>query len=153
MELAELIEKLQDLDPDRVCRPGFQDPHSYRGYYDRLAFVPCEEAKVSEMLEAAKEANGSTYYGWKGGDFTMGDESFVHLAHEGCLGPRVTELLVRVMSGDALEDPDSARGYVEMGLSKAAIATFAAYGGVHGIDKAEDALNKFILENLKIDRS
>lgn len=53
---------------------------SYRGYYRDLnitvktrreAKLKNQEITVGEFLEMAKEANGKTFYGYKGGEFTM----------------------------------------------------------------------------------
>ncbi|HTN56799.1 MAG TPA: hypothetical protein VL043_00880, partial [Protaetiibacter sp.] len=61
MYLNELIEELSKRDPSTVVRQGFSNPHSYRGYYDQLAFEPTPNVTVGSMLAAAEEANGSTY--------------------------------------------------------------------------------------------
>jgi hypothetical protein len=46
---------------------------SYRGYYEMLAFEPTEEEHtVAELLVECEAANGKTFTGYKGGDFTMG---------------------------------------------------------------------------------
>jgi len=97
MTLKELIERLEAADYDMVVPKGFNNPHSYRGYYDELAFEPAENITVGEMLACAIEANGSTYTGWKGGEFTMGDYTNVHIAHMGECGDEVSQRLLDYM--------------------------------------------------------
>lgn len=80
MYLSELIERLEQEDPDLILSPGWHNPHSWRGSYSELAFEPKESATVAECLAAAREADGSTYQGWKGGDYTMHGYSEVYLA-------------------------------------------------------------------------
>lgn len=61
-----------NLVPEEFC--------SYRGYYEDLnltvitrseAISKNKEMTVGRLLEMAKEANGKTFYGYKGGEFTM----------------------------------------------------------------------------------
>ena len=58
MHLGLLIEELSKHDPAKRIRNGFKNPHSYRGYYDELAFEPCFETTVGDMLQAARAARG-----------------------------------------------------------------------------------------------
>ncbi len=52
------------------------EPHSYRGYYSDLSFETGDGfstvAQISAML---KSALGQTFEGYKGGDFTMGEDT------------------------------------------------------------------------------
>jgi hypothetical protein len=98
MELIELITTLEAADPDLVLPDGFTNPHSYRGFYEQLAFEPAENVRVGDMLADAKRALGTVYEGWKGGDFLMDEYTECWLAEEGhgggeTLGP----VLVRLM--------------------------------------------------------
>jgi len=86
MILKELIEFLQEWNRNIIVPLGFNNPHSYRGYYDELAFEPVENTTVGEMLDCAKEALGNTYTGWKGGDFKMGPCTEVYLSIRGEYG-------------------------------------------------------------------
>lgn len=83
MNLKELIARLEREPPAKRLKHGFNNPHSYRGDYFELAFDPVENITVGEMLAAAKEALGSTYQGWKGGEFTMNEVTECHIAEEG----------------------------------------------------------------------
>jgi hypothetical protein len=100
MNLEELIDFLSTRRPEIAVPLGFHNPHSYRGYYDCVAFEPLENTTVGEMLEVAKEALGSTYQGYKGGDFTMSEYTDVYLAEWGKTGEMIGEVLLRYMVGD-----------------------------------------------------
>lgn len=79
---------------------GFGRPHSYRGYYEQLAFEPVLATSVKAMLVAAESAIGTTYQGWKGGDFTMDEYTSVWLALEGDGGGETLgRLLLSLMLG------------------------------------------------------
>lgn len=97
--LRELIGTLKMYPEDQVVPLGFSNAHSYRGYYDQLAFEPTRDTTVGAMLREAEFANGSTYQGWKGGDYTMGLNTEVHLAHEGATGEEIGPILLELMLG------------------------------------------------------
>lgn len=99
MILDDLIKALEAADPDKVVPIGFENPHSWRGNYAELAFEPAANVTVRSMLEAAWEAEGTTYEGWKGGDYTMSLLSDVHLAERGDIGEPIGPLLLRYMLG------------------------------------------------------
>lgn len=94
MTLGELIDNLKRLDPSLVVEHGFVEPHSYRGYYDELAFEPARGMSIRSMLEAAESAVGTTYEGYKGGEYTMHEHTPVHLALYGTTGEPITSHLV-----------------------------------------------------------
>jgi hypothetical protein len=97
MYLQNLINLLEAADPTQVVPMGFHNPHSYRGYYRDLAFEPKEGAAVSEMLDCAKSALGTTYQGYKGGDFVMSEYTEVWLANEGDTGESIGPVLMNYM--------------------------------------------------------
>lgn len=106
MELRRMIEMLEAADPAMVVPNGFRNPHSYRGYYDDLAFEPAKNITVGEMLEAARSAEGATYQGWKGGDYTMHGYSDCWLSVEGeCSGDTISAMLL----GYILDEAERAR--------------------------------------------
>ena len=100
MNLGKLIAFLEKLDPDKAAHIGFGNPHSYRGYYHNVAFEIVRDTTVEQMLREAKSAVGSTYGGWKGGDYTMGEYSAVWLAEEGCTGETLGEFALLYMLGE-----------------------------------------------------
>ena len=80
--LGELIERLERGDPTRVLPVGFGSPHSYRGYYEDVAFEIKRDVTVGSMLDAARSALGATFQGWKGGDYEMGEYTGCWLVYE-----------------------------------------------------------------------
>lgn len=79
LTLGKLITALEGVNGDlRVvfdlmdpCSPS--EPISYRGYYSDLSFPPSDDpVMASDVLKWARDANGNTFEGYKGGDFTMG---------------------------------------------------------------------------------
>jgi len=101
MTLQDLIDRLEEEDPHHGVSIGFSNPHSYRGYYNELAFEPREDITVEDMLRSAREAKGSTYTGWKGGEFEMGEHTPVWIAERGCLGETIGPILLDYMLGYA----------------------------------------------------
>lgn len=99
MNLQQLIDALATADPNRVCPIGFTNPHSYRGYYDQLAFEPAHDVRVSDMLACATGAIGATYSGYKGGEFTMDASTDVWLAEYGSTGETIGPVLLAYMLG------------------------------------------------------
>jgi hypothetical protein len=71
MTLEELIDCLEQANSDMFVPMGFGHPHSYRGYYDQLAFEPVRNTTAGEMLVAARSALNKVFEGYKGGDFKM----------------------------------------------------------------------------------
>jgi hypothetical protein len=100
MTLGELIEFLEKRDPEKVVPLGFNYPHSYRGYYDQLAFEPAPKIKVSEMLVCTRESLGETYIGYKGGEFKMDKWTKVWLAYYGETGEEIGPVLLKYMVGE-----------------------------------------------------
>lgn len=100
MILKDLITFLEKRDPDLIVPIGFAKPHSYRGYYDDLAFEPAERVTVASMLACAKEAVGRTYIGYKGGEFRMSEYTEVWLAEYGDTGEGIGPVLLGYMVGE-----------------------------------------------------
>lgn len=97
MTLEELITALEAEDPNLVLPLGFTNPHSYRGYYYELAFEPAQNVTVGAMLADARAADGATYTGWKGGEYTMGSYTDCWLAVEGCVGETIGSHFLKLM--------------------------------------------------------
>jgi hypothetical protein len=103
MTLGQLIETLEKVaDKSQAVKLGFGRPHSYRGYYDQLAFEPKENVTVAEMLKDAKESLGETFMGYKGGYFTMDKYTDVWLANYGSCGEGIGPVLLSLMIGQDL---------------------------------------------------
>jgi len=99
MFLEELIDRLKKEDPNTRVPVGFHNPHSYRGDYFQVAFEPVENVTIGEMLECAKEALGTTYTGYKGGNFTMHGCTHCYLANRGRTGEEIGNILIDYMIG------------------------------------------------------
>lgn len=99
LSLGGIIARLEQEDPNRVLSIGFAEPHSFRGDYWQLAFEPRQNIRVGDVLEAARSAVGATYWGWKGGEYTMSESSTCWISYAGegsdnCIGPLLLELLL-----------------------------------------------------------
>ena len=88
--LGEMIARLEREPSEKVIRRGFLRPHSYRGFYEDLAFEPVENVPVRDMLECAKASLGKTYQGYKGGNYNMDERTSVWIAVYGDLGEPIT---------------------------------------------------------------
>lgn len=100
MYLGELISFLEKRDPSTSMPLGFGRPHSYRGDYSNVAFRPVRDTTVGEMLQAARSALGTTYHGYKGGDYEMHEYVKCHLAAWGECGEEIGPLLLAFMCGE-----------------------------------------------------
>lgn len=107
MTLDELTTLLGKATPELVLPNGFTKPHSYRGYYDELAFEPAENVTVSSVLAAAWSADGETYTGYKGGEYTMTGDTTCWIAHEGSAGGEeiTPELLAGLLAAGSKSAP------------------------------------------------
>jgi hypothetical protein len=90
--LKDLIDWLEEQDPDKIVSDGFGFPHSDRGSYDELAFEPIEEITFGEMLSHAKSALNKTFTGYKGGDYKMTEYTPVYIGKWGCCGDAITPI-------------------------------------------------------------
>jgi hypothetical protein len=84
--LGEIISYLSGLPLDMVVKQGFTNAHSYRGYYEDLAFEPAPNVTVRQMLQCAKDALGRKFQGYKGGEYAMGEHTDCWLAEYGSSG-------------------------------------------------------------------
>lgn len=114
LSLGALITRLEAEDSDKLVALGFDSPHSYRGYYEDLAFVAVPNAYVGNMLVAARWANGRTFGGWKGGDFTMSEYTSCWLVEEAgttgeSLGAVLLEFMLRTPGEAPSPVPDGER--------------------------------------------
>ena len=94
ISLGSLIEELTRYNPFNKVRFGIHAPHSYRGYYEHIAFEPTTEMTIEEILNVAKSVLDEMFEGYKGGDFTMCKDTPVWIANWGSSGwPLTPELL------------------------------------------------------------
>ena len=100
MYIEDLIKKLEEFPREQKVVKGFNEPHSYRGYYEQVSFEPCDDTTVGEMLDCVKESHNSTYTGYKGGQFKMTDGKECYLAFYGSTGEEIGEILLGYMLGE-----------------------------------------------------
>lgn len=89
LTLGKLIAALETMPPDAPIT-NLLEPHSYRGYYEDLAFEQGEGTRtVGELLADCKAAMGQVFQGYKGGDFVMGALTPVWVASWGDCGKKL----------------------------------------------------------------
>lgn len=104
LNLEELIVALEAADPARVVPIGFHRPHSYRGFYEDLAFEITHNITVGDMLAATQSALGTTYQGYKGGDYEMREHTPCWLVLEQrCVGESIGEVFLSLLLATATE--------------------------------------------------
>lgn len=102
--LGELLAELEDADDDTHVE--FSDgaapvePHSYRGYYQDLAFDGGSyPVTVAAFRETVEHALGRDFTGYKGGQYTMGPQTPLWRAEWGYTGSPVLSI---EQAGDTL---------------------------------------------------
>lgn len=92
MTLGKLIDRLEELPPDRLIE-SLVNPHSYRGYYTDLSFeLNDSSATAAELLASCRSCMGAVFEGYKGGDFQMGRNTPVWVANYGQCGKKIMSL-------------------------------------------------------------
>lgn len=103
MTLGELITTLEGVlnaTGDKVCKRGIGGAHSYRGYYEGLAFEIKENVSVGAMLAEARVCMGRTFHGYKGGDFRMDEHTECWIAEYGRCGESLGQLALSCLLND-----------------------------------------------------
>jgi hypothetical protein len=90
MTLGKLIDKLKNLSPETLVE--LSSPHSYRGYYEDLAFSYGDKITAKEALQLCQNAMGEVFIGYKGGDFQMGRNTPVWSSHYGQTGKKIIDI-------------------------------------------------------------
>jgi hypothetical protein len=103
-ELGKIIDYLKTQDSDKKVKSGFGAPHSYRGYYDQVAFEPVANTTVGTMLAHAESAIGPVFTGYKGGDYVYNRFTPAWIAVYGRCGDElsVAKIETLVSQGDEL---------------------------------------------------
>lgn len=96
MDLGMLIARLERHRPDVVIPYGFGSAHSYRGYYGDVAFEPERDVTIGSMLEHARAAVGTTFEGYKGGEYTMDEYTACWIATYGDTGESIGPTLLNM---------------------------------------------------------
>lgn len=105
LNLGEVLKALWKMPPNaklRVMAVGIEGVGSYRGYYDHLAIEPGgKPGTVAEAVTELQGAIGKTFQGYKGGDYTMTQDTPVWVSHYGeASGHRVVDVVLSGTSGD-----------------------------------------------------
>ena len=71
-------------------------PHSYRGYYEDVAFCSKPSGQTARGLATLikRSVLGKTFEGYKGGDFTMTEHTMMHHASPGDCGEPLSEVQI-----------------------------------------------------------
>lgn len=108
VSLGDLIEALKCRDQEQEVYYDFggfapEGIGSYRGYYEHLALGFAEDADrikpiaVAALVALLESANGKTFEGYKGGDFTMHAKTPVWVSNYGrCDGVGITGIYDRI---------------------------------------------------------
>lgn len=92
MTLGKLIAALEAM-PGNAEVANLRRAHSYRGYYDDLAFERDAGTRPAvDLLTECRAAMGRLFCGYKGGDFLMGEWTPVWIAEYGCSGLKLMSL-------------------------------------------------------------
>ena len=94
LSLGEIMEELKKHDAEKVLNIGLYNPASYRGYYECLMFTPKDGSTVGESLATCECANGITFMGYKGGEFTMTADTECFFAEYSYTGIPITKLVL-----------------------------------------------------------
>ena len=98
MNVKEVLEKLKEYDILQKLSRSLVNPHSYRGDYSEIGFVEhIESTTVGEMITTISGVIGTTYTGWKGGNFTMSEYSNCYIAEKGSCGRELTEDFIELI--------------------------------------------------------
>lgn len=95
-ELVTLFNAMLEIDDKARVAVGFDPEHpmSWRGDYRQLSFPPKFNVPVIEMRDALVNAIGQTFFGYKGGDYTMNKWTSVHIdEYSECNDPGISPAL------------------------------------------------------------
>lgn len=94
VQLKEIEMKLKQLklivdgwaDDSFMFSYGINSVHSYRGYYDQVAFGCGSNVSVEFVKSLVNSALSQTFVGWKCGEYRYDGNTLCNLAEEGCCG-------------------------------------------------------------------
>ena len=99
LTIGEAIDKLHNI-PTKIRIIGTDieaypiDIDSYRGYYCDLAIEYSDTSNYFDLLQALEEAIGKTYTGYKGGNYTMCEDTTVWVSNYGkCSGLALVDVI------------------------------------------------------------
>lgn len=92
LTIRQLISELERCSTDKPVYAAFDgssiisplgDVDSYRGYYEQLAIEPGGPARCEALADILIESLDKTFYGYKGGEFSMFDDTPVWVSEYG----------------------------------------------------------------------
>jgi hypothetical protein len=90
MSIDEILKSLNMVKGSTAIRQVGTEFCSNRGYYEHLSMAPAnDEMPVKEFMAVLKAQIGKTYYGYKGGEFTMAGHTQLFIANYGSCGKMV----------------------------------------------------------------
>lgn len=93
LNLKRLIRLLEPLERTPVI--NLTNPHSYRGYYDDLAFELGEGCMCSkDLLSLCKSLIGKKFEGYRGGTYKMKRGTLLWVANYGDCGKPLTSKMI-----------------------------------------------------------
>lgn len=99
LTLRNLINKLKQM-PAHAQVPNLSNPHSYRGYYDDLAFeLEAGTTTAFELRCICEKVRGTHLTGYKGGEFFMSDATPVWIAVHSFEGERLVNIGKDLING------------------------------------------------------
>ena len=114
LSIGELIQKLESFPDPKKDRKVYYDwlwtgvdpyPFSYRGYYDHLSISVSKDentCSLSVLIDELKKAVGKSFYGYKGGNYTMEEGTPVWASRWGNLGVCIIDARVLWDDGPVL---------------------------------------------------
>jgi hypothetical protein len=79
--ISEIFDKFEN--DDFVFKTAISTPHSYRGYYDELAFESDDNVTLREVKESIHKAETESFEGYKGGEYNYDGRTTCHLTYYG----------------------------------------------------------------------
>lgn len=100
-DFSDLFLKMKD--DTFVFTEGFGNVHSYRGYYNEVAFEPKSGVTLLEVKQAINLAYYDEHYGYKGGEYRYDFSTPAHLAMYGCCSDESSENLEALIKNMVFE--------------------------------------------------
>jgi hypothetical protein len=93
--LGQMITRMKKLDRDSFVPFYFTNPHSNRGWYERLGLevITSQYAEcvyVSDVIKFLEGQIGEMHTGWKGGDYVMSEDTIVCISSPGNTGAEIS---------------------------------------------------------------
>jgi hypothetical protein len=101
MNIGQLLTFLDNFPKERVCLLGFNNPHSYRGYYEEAAVEPADNVTIGSMIDCLNRLLDEEFIGYKGGEYTYDTYTPIHLTHVGSCNddPKTNGFTLEILLG------------------------------------------------------